>query len=507
MNRLRTHRILFAAILMALTTASIHAAANRPNIIVLFVDDLGWKDLGCYGGPVETPNLDRMAAKGIRFTDFHSASGVCSPSRASLLTGRHHMRTGVYSVIRHWHKMRFMEREVTVAEMLKEHGYATAHIGKWHIGALTGENKTTPDRHGFDYWFATTSGSSPSHKDPRNFIRNGKWVGQMKGYSCQLLVDEAISWMKDKKDKPFFINMWFHEPHAPIAAPDKIVSKYGGLKDRAAIYSGTIDNTDDAIGRLVAELKKQDKLKNTLIVYASDNGSYRQDRCGKLRGKKGSMFEGGHRVPGIFYWPGTISPKQVEDEPAGMIDLLPTIAGILDIAPPKGVDLDGADISPLLMGKPKKFKREQMMFWCSAGWPTAVVRHGKFFLAAYARAEIPRDKEKLATLFKQIEKIMIETNDPLLTNGRIQTINFSGQPQDKQARKLLMEYHKSSRFLETWIPAIKNAKIFRYELFDLEKDISQTKDVSKQHPEVFEKMKKELLRIRTSVMAESPDWK
>ncbi|MHC4539758.1 MAG: sulfatase-like hydrolase/transferase, partial [Planctomycetota bacterium] len=206
------------------------AGSRRPNIVVLLADDLGYQDIGCYGGPVKTPVLDSLAAKGVRFTDFYSGCAVCSPSRATLLTGRHHIRTGIYSWISDHHQnSHLLEREVTLPEILKSQGYATAHFGKWHLGLPTRErNKPTPSQHGFDYWFATGNNASPSHKNPVNFIRNGKPVGKIEGYACRIVVDEAISWLDEerKADKPFFLNIWFHEPHAPIAAPDEIVSQH-----------------------------------------------------------------------------------------------------------------------------------------------------------------------------------------------------------------------------------------------------------------------------------------
>jgi hypothetical protein len=291
---------------------------KRPNVVTLLADDLGWKDLGCYGGPVKTPVLDKLAAGGVRFTDFHSGAPSCSPSRATFLTGRNHRRTGVYSVItERLHKMHLLKSETTIAEVLKENGYATAHFGKWHLGMpVQNRENPTPGDHGSDYWFGLVNGPGPSHKNPTNFLRNGKRVGPMKGYSCQIVVDEALTWLDEKRDagEPFFLNLWFNEPHAPIAAPDEIVSQYGALDDQAAIYSGTIDNTDRAIGRLVAKLEKLGELDNTIIIYFSDNGSYRQERNGELRGKKGSLFEGGHRVPGIIYWKGGIPGGRVEDE-------------------------------------------------------------------------------------------------------------------------------------------------------------------------------------------------
>ncbi len=345
-------RIVLVCALVALSSTTL--ADERPNVVVLLADDQGWKDIGCYGGPAKTPTLDRLAAGGVRFTDFHSGAAVCSPSRATTLTGRQHLRCGVYSWINdNEQKSHLLEREVTLAEVLRSHGYETVHLGKWHLGLPTyNRQKPTPSDHGFDYWFATANNAQPSHKDPVNFVRNGKPVGKTEGYACQVVVDEAISWLDKERDpdKPFFLNVWFHEPHAPIAAPDEIVSPYGKLNDPAAIYCGTIDNTDRAIARLLKKIRQVDSPENTLIVYSSDNGSYRADRVGHLRGIKGSNYEGGIRVPGIFSWPGTIASGRVEQEPAGLVDLLPTVCGLLGIDKPAGVHLDGSDLSPLLTG-------------------------------------------------------------------------------------------------------------------------------------------------------------
>ena len=435
------------------------AGGERPNVVVLLSDDLGYRDIGCYGGPVKTPTLDALAATGTRFTDFYSGCAVCSPSRATLLTGRHHIRTGVYSWIHDAsQKSHLLEREITLAEVLKSHGYATAHVGKWHLGLPTkNHNKPTPDQHGFDYWFATWNNATPSHKNPVNFIRNGKPVGKIDGYACQIVVDEAINWLENRRDSkaPFFLNVWFHEPHAPIAAPDEIVKKYGKLRDRAAVYSATIENTDRAIARLLAKLKQDGSLKNTLIIYASDNGSYRDDRVGGLRGTKGQNWEGGIRVPGIFCWPGKIPQGRVEREPAGLVDILPTVCGLLEIEKPRDRHLDGSDLSPLLTGGHKAFKRHQPLFWhLQKSRPVVAMRDGKYSLVA----------------------------DPDY------------------------ELSTSNMFREAWIPKIKSGAYTRFRLFDLSKDGKQQNDISAQQPEVLARLKKKLLEINKSIMADAYDW-
>ncbi len=448
----------FGALLLVLASAA--NAVDKPNVVVLLSDDLGWKDIGCYGGPVKTPALDGLAAKGTRFTDFYSGCAVCSPSRATLLTGRHHIRAGVYSWISDAsQKSHLLEREVTLAELLKAEGYATAHIGKWHLGLPTDKyKKPTPSDHGFDHWFATWNNAEPSHRDPKNFIRNGEPVGEVKGYSCQIVADEAIRWLDEEraKDKPFFLNIWFHEPHAPIAAPDDIVSDYGRLKDPGAVYSGTIDNEDRAVTRLLAKLKKVAPEENTLIIYASDNGSYRKDRVGSLRGQKGVNWEGGIRVPGIYCWPGVIPAGRVENTPGGVIDTLPTVCGLLGIAPPKNVHLDGSDLSPLLRsGDAAKFTRHQPLFWhLQKSRPIVAMRDGRFSLVAEPDFELSTD----------------------------------------------------NMFQESWIPKIKSGGYINFQLFDLEADPSQEHDIASSHQELVERLKKKMLEINASIMADGSDW-
>ncbi|MBI1248507.1 sulfatase-like hydrolase/transferase [bacterium] len=428
---------------------------------MLLSDDLGYQDVGCYDGPVKTPSIDSLAAGGVRFHDFYSGCAVCSPSRATLLTGRHHIRAGVYSWIADSsQRSHLLLRENTLAEVLKKEGYATAHIGKWHLGLPTPKyDKPTPDKHGFDYWFATWNNAEPSHRNPRNFIRNGKPVGELKGYSCQLVVDEAIAWLDHHRDpkQPFFLNVWFHEPHAPIAAPDELVNEYGKLSDKGAVYSGTIDNADRAIGRLLAKLREIDKPENTLIIYASDNGSYRDDRTGGLRGKKGVNWEGGIRVPGIFYWPGKIEAGKMigSDTPAGIVDIFPTVCGLLQITPSADRHLDGSDLSGLMVPGKQAFVRHQPLFWhLQRSKPIVAMRDGKFSLVGY------RD----------------------------------------------YEMSSNNLFQEEWIPRIKTGGYTNFQLYDLLEDPDQQHDLAADKPELVNQLKAKLLKINQSIMADGADW-
>ena len=488
------------------------SATKRPNVVVLLADDLGWKDIGCYGGPVKTPTLDRLAAHGVRFTDFYAGAAVCGPSRAVLLTGRHHARAGIYGnvIFESFQKPHLLEREVTLPEVLKRHGYATAHFGKWHLGMPTHEvKKPTPAEHGFDYWFGMNSGAHPSHKDPVNFLRNGKPVGKIEGYSCQIIVDEAISWLDEKRDpnSPFLLNLWFHEPHDRVAAPESIVSQYGDLNDQAAIYSGTIDNTDRAISRLLDKLREVDSLDNTLVFYTSDNGSYRDDRNGNLRGRKASNFEGGIRVPGIFYWPGTIMDGHVAHEPAGVVDLLPTVCGLLGIDKPEGIHLDGTDISPLLTIRGNEFARHQPLYWhLPSGNPSLAIRDGNYSMVAYRDYEFPRDRAAIVQVEKEIEEVLRKANSPELVPWVERTDYFYKVFKNKDAERLRSKFMRLNVFQESWIPVLKSGSYHRFQLFDLAADPTQKVDVSKQYPKVFSRLKRQLLKVNASVMAEAPDW-
>jgi arylsulfatase A len=451
--------ILQSILLLTASLLPLTAQAAKPNVVMLLADDLGYQDVGCYNGPVKTPTIDSLAAAGVRFTDFYSGCAVCSPSRATLMTGRHHIRTGVYSWIHDpSQKSHLLLREVTLAEVLKDAGYSTAHIGKWHLGLPTADrNKPTPDQHGFDYWFATWNNAGPSHRNPDNFIRNGKPVGRLEGYSCQLVVDEAISWLDEHRaeDKPFFLNVWFHEPHAPIAAPTDIVAEYGKAKDNAAVYSGTIDNTDRAIARLLKKLREVASPEDTLIIYASDNGSYRDDRTGGLRGRKGMNWEGGIRVPGIFHWPGTITSGVEAPEPAGLVDVLPTVCGLLGLQRPVNVHLDGSDLSPVLTGRASNFTRHQPLFWhLQKSRPIVALRDGDYSLVA-------------------------DPDYELSTNNMFQ---------------------------ESWIPAIRNGGYRNFQLFNLKDDPQQMTNIADREPETLARLTKSLLSINESIMRDGHDW-
>ncbi|MCP4002717.1 MAG: sulfatase-like hydrolase/transferase, partial [bacterium] len=257
---------------------------------------------------------------------------------------------------------------------------------------------------------------------------------------------------------------------------------------------------------LLDKLKEVDSLENTLVFYTSDNGSYRDDRNGNLRGRKGSNFEGGIRVPGILYWPGTIKGGHVEHEPAGVVDLLPTVCGLLGIDEPEGVHLDGSDILPLLIGHSNKFARRQPLYWHLPGNPSLAIRDGNYSMVAYRDYVFPRDRAAIVQVEKEIEEVLRKANSPELVPWVERTDYFYKVFKNKDAERLRSKFMRLNVFQESWIPVLKSGNYHRFQLFDLAEDPAQRIDVSDQHPEIFARLKRQLLEINASVMAEAPDW-
>ncbi|MBW6536324.1 MAG: sulfatase-like hydrolase/transferase [Mariniphaga sp.] len=237
---------------------------TRPNIVVILCDDLGYGDLSSYGHPIiQTPNLDRLAEDGIKFTSFYAAAPVCSPARAGLLTGRSPNRAGIYDYIRPSERstnecldlVHLQADEQTIPAMLKEAGYSTCLAGKWHLNSkFNSEAQPTPGYFGFDHWFAVENVALPSHENPNNFVRNGKEVGEMKGFSCQIIVDEVLNWLQNKETgNPFYALVSFPEPHGPIESPQYLVEDYlpKSINENQAQYFANVANIDDAVVSLL----------------------------------------------------------------------------------------------------------------------------------------------------------------------------------------------------------------------------------------------------------------
>lgn len=353
-----------AILLSALLIFPASVIGRTPNIVIIFADDLGYGDLGCYGSPViRSPHLDRMAAEGQRFTDFYSAAPVCTPSRAALLTGRHAVRSGMTRVIGPESKGGLPPGEITLAELLKQAGYATAHIGKWHLGVHAG---SLPLDQGFDQSFglpysndmAARAGVGPAEKRSPNppadgwnvpLLRDGKVVELPADQTTltKRYTEEAVKFIAAKKEAPFFLYLAHTFPHTPMFASPAFKGK-----SRAGIYGDAVEELDWSVGEVMAALRREGVAEDTLVVFTSDNGPWlimddQGGSSGLLRDGKSSTWEGGMRVPAIAWMPGRIRAG-VTREAASTMDLLPTALALAKIPLPDGLAIDGMDISPLL---------------------------------------------------------------------------------------------------------------------------------------------------------------
>ncbi len=445
---------------------------DRPNIVILLCDDLGYGDLACYGHPtIRTPNLDKLAKQGVQFTEFYSASPVCSPSRAGLLTGRCPTRSGVYTRINPNNPMHLPASEATLATLLRRAGYRTAHVGKWHLnGMFNSAKQPQPGDHGFDHWFSTQNNAAPTHENPKNFVRNGKAVGPLKGFSCQLVADEAITWLKagGAGPQPFFLFACFHEPHEKVASPADLVASYPKARNQdEAQYFANVTNIDRAVGRILAALDELGVADNTIVLFASDNGPETLNRyptatrsygvVGRLRGRKLWLFEGGIRVPGILRWPGKTQPGKTSDVPVWSLDLLPTLCQAAGAKVPTDRPIDGTSFLPALEGK--KIERKTPLFWHyyrALGEPRVALRDGDWVVLAGCA--------------------------PLPTGAGAALVTGD-------------------------MKLIKEAKLTTFELYNLRDDVGQTKDLAKQEPQRLRTMSERLRAMYREVVNEGPTWK
>lgn len=462
---------MLAASLFAAPAWAQDKPAAKPNILIILCDDLGYGDLRCYGHPaIKTPNLDKLASRGMRFTQCYAAAPVCSPSRAGILTGRIPSRMGVYTWIAENNPMQLRREEITLAALLKRAGYRTAQIGKWHLNGIFNSSKQTqPGDHGFDHWFSTQNNAIPSHENPKNFVRNGKAVGAVEGFSCQIVADEAIAWLKAGRDAPapFFLHICFHEPHEPVASPPELVKSYPkAANEDEAQYFANITNMDRAVGRIMDVLEESGQLDNTIVFFTSDNGPETLNRykgarrsygvVGPLRGRKLWLYEGGIRVPGILVWPGKTRPGQTSDEPIWSLDLLPTFCRAVGAKVPTDRKIDGSDFLPALEGK--KIERQTPLFWHyyrALGEPRVALRDGDWVVLAHC--------------------------DPA-AKGAGGTLQFGD------------------------IDIIKKARLKSFELYNLRDDVSQAKDLAAKEPERLRQMSDRLGVLYREVIAEGPDW-
>lgn len=389
---------------------------SRPNFIIIFTDDQGYGDLGCYGHPtISTPNIDRMAHEGQRWTSFYSSANVCTPSRAGLLTGRYAIRSGMCSDRR---RVLFPDSdgglpqdEVTIAELLKGAGYRTAAIGKWHLGHLP---QYLPTHHGFDTYFGIPYSNDmdlvaglPGQQSVRNpkveyfnvpLMRNEEIVERPADQNTitKRYTEEAVKFINENKKRPFFLYLAHNLPHVPLFASNEFRGR-----SKRGLYGDVIEEIDWSVGRILETLRKQKLDKNTIVIFTSDNGPWalydeQGGSAGHLFGAKGTGYEGGQRVPAVFWGPGRIRPGVISDM-GSTLDILPTITRIAGIDLPSGRKLDGYDLSGVLFkGEPSP--RKEMFFY--HGTKIFAARQGDYKLHFYENNPIgyPGRMRELDTL-------------------------------------------------------------------------------------------------------------
>lgn len=437
--------------LALLVRAALPAAAKTerpPNIVLIYADDLGYADLGCYGARgYQTPNLDRMAREGTRFTDFYVAQAVCSASRAALLTGCYSNRVGILGALGPNARTGINASELTLAELCRQAPggpYATAAFGKWHLGNAATQPEFHPSRHGFDTFLGLPYSNDmwPNHPTARGYpplpLVDGDHVAETNPDQSRLTTlytERATQFIRGNRERPFFLYLAHSMPHVPLFVSDK----FKGKTERG-LYGDVIAEIDWSVGEVLKTLKKEGLDEKTLVIFASDNGPWlsygeHSGSSGPLREGKGTSFEGGVRVPALFRWPGKIRPGTVSHEPAMTIDILPTVARLLNVPLPKERIIDGKDIWPLL-AREKGAKSPHEALYIYWGGALEAVRSGKWKL------HLPHEYRTL--------------------NGK--PGGRDGQP-----------------------APYTNAKIDTA-LFDLEADPGETRDVAAEHPDVLRRL-------------------
>lgn len=403
-----------ALVVLLLLSGSWAVAADKPNIVFILADDLGYTDLGCYGGKYyETPNIDRMAAQGLRFTDGHTCGPNCQPTRAALMSGQYGPRTGVYTVGGinrfNWQSrpLRPVENvtelpldKITLAQAMKNAGYATGMFGKWHLGQ---EGKHHPSERGFDEAIVSMGRHFDFNTSPKMDYPEGE-------YLADFLTDKAVDFLKRHKSEPFFLYLPHFAVHSPHQAKQELIAKFknksGVDGHNSPVYAAMIASVDESVGRVLATLEELKLSDNTLVIFSSDNGGvggYAReglDRAGgitdnaPLRSGKGSLYEGGHRVPYIFYWKGKITPGATCEVPINTVDLYPTFLELAGAKPPKDYPLDGESHVSLLMNGGKGSLKRDAIYWHFPGYlgagqdswrttPVGVIRSGDWKLMEF----------------------------------------------------------------------------------------------------------------------------
>ena len=463
------------------------SAAERPNIIFILADDLGYGDLACYGSTeVATPNIDGMAKEGVKLTSFYVAP-VCSPTRAAFMTGCIPQRVGIGGVLFPRNNHGLNPDEKTLPELLKEQGYATAIIGKWHLGNL---DLFQPLNHGFDAWYGTIASNSQGYyPNTKEYANDCVWrdgytresILKLKEAKCALLRDnvvlevpadqtqftqrytrEAVRFITEHKDESFFLYL----PHNMVHIPLHASAEFAG-KSKLGIYGDAIQELDWSTGEILKTLKELGLDEKTLVIFTSDNGPHlgQGASAGPLRGEKGSNFEGGVRVPCLMRWPGQIPANRVTDEPVTIMDMLPTFVAIAGGSVPQDRAIDGKDVWPVIAGAEGTKSPHDAIYYLR-GNSVDGIRSGDWKFLVVDAKEMASDAE-----------------------GELSEEEKNLSP--RQLKKLMKEQAKTA----------KGDKGEVEMLFNLRDDLGETKDLSKEHPEIATRLKEQLEIFRAEFRA------
>ncbi len=343
--------LLYCLLLFSLLACAKKNSEKPPNVILILTDDQGYGDLGIHGNDkIRTPVLDQLGAESVRFDRFY-VSPLCAPTRASLLTGRYHLRTGTVTVSNGFETMD--TEEYTLAELFRDNGYATGIFGKWHNGQHYPHH---PLAQGFDEFVGFLGGHWTNYFNTT--LEIDKLNQQLPGYLPDVLTDKAIDFMERNSEQPFFLYLPYNTPHSPHQVPDEYFDPYKaeGLDDELAAIHGMVENIDTNVGRVLAKLDEMGQDENTLIIFITDNGPNGNRFNDNMKGRKGSVNEGGVRVPSFWRWRGRIKPKEVTT-PTAHIDVLPTLVELLGLENNGSRAIDGVNISPLLKGEELNINR------------------------------------------------------------------------------------------------------------------------------------------------------
>jgi len=464
MNRRDFVRALGAASL------SFGQGASRPNIVLILADDLGYGDLSCYGNTRhKTPHLDRMAAEGIRFTDFYTPMPFCAPTRSSLMTGRYPFRTRIMgnpTPDNGINDLGLPSTEITIAQALKPLGYATMCIGKWHLGH---KPEFLPRKRGFDEYFGI-----PYSNDmrPVQIVHNETVVEYpvIQSELTRKYTRKAIEFIEKNRKGPFFLYLPHAMPHKPLAASED----YYSPDTPDDLYSDVIRELDWSIGQILAKLKDLGVDNNTLVMFTSDNGPWYGGSSGGLRGMKGRQWDGGIRVPMIARWPGKIPAGQTTKEVAGIVDGFPTICGVAGAPLPKDRVIDGRDLMPLMSGRDKTSPHD--VLFAMSGPRLAIVRGGKW---------------KLHCISPGMERYMTE-----------EAARSWVDPRAPDGVTLIAQFEQARPNQYPGVTGGDPGKEFM--LFDMESDPSEQHDVAAQNPQVVARLKALFEKLNAEVPPPAP---